>query len=258
MLGRHIQLIKILFLSLILCGCQSVKIKDHAPNVYVDVSTIQNAKPKVEKRSFNGNPESYRVNGHTYHVLKSAKGYKAIGVASWYGVKFSNHLTSSGEPYDMFAMTAANKALPIPTYVKVTNLENRRQVIVKINDRGPFIKRRLIDLSYVAALKLGLFPRGTARVQVEAIDPYEFNHKYVYHQLGAFKYKNHAKQLQKKIREKKIPCKIFKRKIKNMILYEVKVGPAKSQRILDQYLKKIEKEPKKQSEKLLKSRTNRL
>ena len=118
-----------------------------------------------------GNPESYVVYGKTYHTLSSSKGYKERGAASWYGTKFHGKRTSSGEPYDLYAMTAAHKTLPLPTYVEVTNLKNGRTVIVKVNDRGPFHDDRLIDLSYAAAAKLDILPYGTGEVEVRAIDP---------------------------------------------------------------------------------------
>jgi rare lipoprotein A len=113
----------------------------------------------------------YTVFGHKYYVLRSSRNYEEQGVASWYGTKFHSHHTSNGERYDMLAMTAAHKTLPLPTYVQVTNLRNGKKVIVKINDRGPFESNRLIDLSYVAAKKLGMLGHGTTRVDVKAIDP---------------------------------------------------------------------------------------
>ncbi|MDB2410034.1 septal ring lytic transglycosylase RlpA family protein [Pseudomonadales bacterium] len=106
--------------------------------------------------------------------MKSSKGYKEKGGASWYGTKFHGRLTSNGERYNMYAMTAAHKSLPIPTYVKVKNLENGREIIVRVNDRGPFHEGRIIDLSYAAATKIGMLKKGTARVEVEAIDPREW------------------------------------------------------------------------------------
>ncbi|RMG51823.1 MAG: septal ring lytic transglycosylase RlpA family protein, partial [Gammaproteobacteria bacterium] len=137
----------------------------------VDVSHIPDARPRVEPRSKYGNPDSYVVNGRRYHVRKSAAGYVERGIASWYGRKFHGRRTSSGEPYNMYAMTAAHKTLPLPTYVRVTNLKNGRSVVVKVNDRGPFHDNRLIDLSYAAAEKLGIVGTGTGFVEVRAIDP---------------------------------------------------------------------------------------
>lgn len=129
--------------------------------------------PGEEPRSKYGNPPSYEVNGETYHVLPTARGYQERGRASWYGEDFHGKRTSSGEPYNMHAMTAAHKTLPLPTYVRVTNVENGREIIVRVNDRGPFVEDRIIDLSFAAATELGVIRRGTAEVEVTAIDPVE-------------------------------------------------------------------------------------
>jgi rare lipoprotein A len=125
--------------------------------------------PRLEPRSTRGNPASYSVDGKTYQVMESAAGYYATGMASWYGQKFHGRLTSSGEPYDMFQLTAAHRSLPIPTYVRVTNLDNGKASVVRVNDRGPFHSDRIIDLSYAAAVKLDFHDRGTARVRVEVM-----------------------------------------------------------------------------------------
>ena len=122
-------------------------------------------------RSKYGNPESYEVYGKTYHVLATARGYRESGRASWYGEEFHGKRTSSGEPYNMHAMTAAHRTLPLPSYVRVSNLQNRREVIVRVNDRGPFHDDRIIDLSFAAASELGLLRNGTAKVEVVAVDP---------------------------------------------------------------------------------------
>jgi len=124
----------------------------------------------VSERSPQGNPPFYEVLGRRYYVLDSAEGYVERGIASWYGREFHRRRTSSGEIYDMHAMTAAHKTLPLPTWVEVTNLENGRKVIVKVNDRGPFVGDRIIDLSYAAANALDMVRAGTARVEVRAID----------------------------------------------------------------------------------------
>ena len=170
-------------LAIILAGClwgcstveQSVKDadseKDGAPTGTVDVSRIPDAVPRDEPPSRYGNPESYEVFGNRYVVLRNNQGYVERGIASWYGTKFHGRRTSSGETYDMYAMTAAHKTLPLPTYVEVENLGNGRKVIVKVNDRGPFHDNRVLDLSYTAALKLGFASEGTALVEVRAIDP---------------------------------------------------------------------------------------
>jgi len=148
---------------------------DGPPSENIDVSTIPNAIPRESTPSRYGNPASYEVFGQRYYVMPSSEHYKERGIASWYGSKFHGRRTSSGEPYNMHAMTAAHKTLPLPTYVKVTNLKNKRQVILKVNDRGPFHEGRIIDLSYTAAVKLGIKATGTGWVEVEAINPKQKN-----------------------------------------------------------------------------------
>lgn len=136
-----------------------------------DVHQVPDAVPRDEPRSAFGNPPFYFVAGHRYVVLPSASGYIERGVASWYGTEFHGLRTSTGEPYDMFAMTAAHKTLPLPCYARVTNLSNGRSVVVRINDRGPFVANRIIDLSYSAATRLDMIRNGTAFVQVEVLTP---------------------------------------------------------------------------------------
>lgn len=158
--------------------------------------------PKSEPISRYGNPDSYQVDGKTYEVMPTAKGYKQRGIASWYGTKFDKQRTSSGEAYDMYAMTGAHRTLPIPSYVRVRNLENNRTAIIRINDRGPFHSARILDLSYGAAHRLGLLPKGTARVEVETLLPKGQSSHHIAHyylQAGAFSSKNTAEQLRKKL-----------------------------------------------------------
>jgi len=137
----------------------------------VDLASIPDAVPRDEARSRYGNPDFYEVFGKRYHVLPSSEGYVERGIASWYGTKFHGKLTSTREPYDMYAMTAAHRTLPLPSYARVTNLRNGRSVVVRINDRGPFHDNRIIDLSFVAAKKLGVVDTGTGLVEVRALDP---------------------------------------------------------------------------------------
>ena len=132
---------------------------------------IPDAVPRVEPRSRYGNPPFYDVFGKRYYVLSSNVAYVERGVASWYGPGFHKVRTSTGEPYDMYAMTAAHKTLPLPAYVRVTNLQNGRSIVVRVNDRGPFVGNRIIDLSYTAAAKLDMLRNGTAMVEVRSIDP---------------------------------------------------------------------------------------
>ena len=136
-----------------------------------NLDSIPDAVPRKEPRSRYGNPETYEVFGRTYRVKRSAKGHVERGIASWYGPGFHAERTSSGEPYDMYAMTAAHKTLPIPVYVRVTYLENGRSVVVRVNDRGPFVGDRIIDLSYTAAHKLDMTRKGTALVEIRVIEP---------------------------------------------------------------------------------------
>lgn len=145
--------------------------RDSGPRQPVSVSHIPDAVPKYEKRTRAGNPSTYVVRGKRYYVMKSSKGFVQRGIASWYGKKFHGRKTSNGETYNMYAMSAAHKTLPIPTYVQVTNLDNGKQVIVRVNDRGPFHANRIIDLSYTAAKKLDIVGHGTGRVEIRAIEP---------------------------------------------------------------------------------------
>jgi rare lipoprotein A len=148
--------------------------KDYAPTadeIPDGIENIPDAVPIAEPRSRGGNSKSYEVLGKTYKVLNDTKGFRQRGYASWYGKKFHGRKTANGERYDMFQMTAAHKNLPIPSYVRVTDLDNGKSVVVKINDRGPFHSDRIIDLSYAAAAKLGLIGHGTSMVEIAALDP---------------------------------------------------------------------------------------
>ncbi len=160
-----------------LVACQSAPVprilerQDRAPSsVPYDLASLPDPVPRKEPPSRYGNPRSYTVRGRTYSVMPASDGYAEEGIASWYGQKFHGRRTSSGEPFDMFKLTAAHRSLPVPTYVRVTNLSNGRATIVRVNDRGPFHDNRIIDLSYAAAVKLGFHERGTARVRVETLD----------------------------------------------------------------------------------------
>jgi rare lipoprotein A len=137
----------------------------------IDVATLVEPTPKAEPRARYGNNPNYSVLGKDYHVMTDSRGYVERGIASWYGNKFHGYMTSSLEPYDMYRFSAAHKTLPLPTYARVTNLENGKSVVVRVNDRGPFHENRLIDLSYAAAVRIGIWPKGTGVVEVRAIDP---------------------------------------------------------------------------------------
>ena len=247
----------ILFAALSLQACSSAPssryniAQDHGPEKSVDVSRVKNAVPKNEPKSKFGNPERYEVLGEWYTVRDSSEGYTEKGIASWYGKKFHGHRTSSGEIYDMYAMTAAHKTLPLPTYVRVTHIENGRSIIVKVNDRGPIHDNRIIDLSYSAAKKLGVTATGTGEVKIVALDPDTFQRNQTYQpkfkrtaalvtkdqilaksklylQAGAFSNKKNATRLEKRL------IRIFKAKQvhsefsaeKN--IYRIRIGPLAS------------------------------
>lgn len=146
---------------------------DDGPAEAIDVSRIPEPVPRPEPLSRYGNRSPYNVLGRNYTVLPSARGYVERGISSWYGNKFHGYMTSSFEPYDMYQFSAAHKSLPLPSWARVTNLENGKSVIVRVNDRGPFHDNRLIDLSYAAAVKIGVWPKGTGLVEVRALIPGE-------------------------------------------------------------------------------------
>lgn len=154
-----------LLLLLVAAGCASQR-----PQPSVD--SAEPVECVTDGRSRYGNGPIYEVLGRRYVVLDSREGYRERGIASWYGKKFHGRLTSSREPYDMYALTAAHKTLPLPTWAKVTNLRTGQSVVVRINDRGPFVANRLIDLSYAAALAIGIVEDGTGMVEVAALDGY--------------------------------------------------------------------------------------
>lgn len=177
-----------------------------------DVSKLVEPVPKVEARSPYGNKSPYTVLGRTYRVLPTARGYDERGIASFYGTKFQGYKTSSLETYDMYAFSAASTTLPLPSYARVTNLENGKSVIVRVNDRGPFHQNRLIDLSYAAAVKIGIWPKGTGLVEVRGIDPSQparelpppvavtAGHPGIYLQVGAFSDVANAERLAQRLR----------------------------------------------------------
>jgi len=237
------------------CSTQPDLQSDNAPLNPRDVSKVANAVPRNEPLSRYGNPDSYVVYGKRYYTLSSSKGYKERGTASWYGTKFHGKRTSSGEPYDLYAMTAAHKTLPLPTYVEVTNLENGRSAIVKVNDRGPFHDDRLIDLSYAAAVKLDMLPTGTAQVEVRAIDPDEpdtmvkdsgdqpaatAENMVLYLQVGAFSNQSNAQQLQHDLQSQNIgDVRIVEAATDAGAFYKVQVGPLTSHREANRVTQKL-------------------
>lgn len=217
--------------------------QDGPPATPVDVSQVPDAIPRHEPRSRYGNPESYVVFGRRYYVMDSSDGYAERGIASWYGKKFHGRRTSSGETYDMYAMTAAHPSLPLPTYVEVLNLENGRKVVVKVNDRGPFHDNRIIDMSYAAANRLGMLEKGTALVKVRAIDtspgPGEPQLRQVsaqpypttvtdrfYIQVGSFTERDNAERMRGMLSGlDEDPAKIHQAVVNGRMVYRVKFGP---------------------------------
>ncbi len=194
------------------------------------------------KKSSSGNPSSYVVLGKRYYVLDSAAGFRQRGIASWYGPDFHGKNTSSGERYNMHAMTAAHKTLPIPVMVRVKNLDNGKSVVVKVNDRGPFVDDRIIDLSYAAAQKLDMVGPGTARVEITALDasgkaskasvraiplPQESAAQAdIYIQLGSFGNINNARKMRNELRARhEKPIVIRNVKTSAGSLYRVQLGP---------------------------------
>jgi len=161
-----------------LASCSSVPDQQSATNspdaALAAALAVEEPVPQFEPPSRSGNPDTYVVFGRRYRVKESSEGYRESGVASWYGWDFHGRKTSSGPPFNMFELTAAHKSLPIPTYARVTNLENGRSIVVKINDRGPFIDDRAIDLSYAAAARLEMLEQGTAQVEIVALAPYQY------------------------------------------------------------------------------------
>jgi len=185
-----------------------------------------------------GNTSPYVVDGVSYEVLEDYGHYREQGIASWYGGKFTGYETSNGELYDVYQPTAAHRSLPIPSYARVTNLENGRSVVVRVNDRGPFHADRLIDLSYAAAVKLGYMEQGTALVEVESIavdgvedrrDPVYGDYRFI--QIGAFGEESTALALQKELRALvSAPVFISPVEMNGKSLYRVRVGPAQDAR----------------------------
>ena len=207
-----------------------------------DVSKLPEPVPKIEPRALYGNKSPYTVLGQTYNVLASPNGYVERGIASFYGNKFHGYKTSSLEDYDMYQFTAAHKTLPLPSYARVTNLENGKSVIVRINDRGPFHENRVIDLSYAAAVKIGVWPKGTGLVEVQGIDPSApVNQEAppppvvpppsehtpgIYLQVGAFSDPANAEHVAAQLRVANFaPVQVVDATIAGRLVHRVRVGP---------------------------------
>ncbi|TVP91595.1 MAG: septal ring lytic transglycosylase RlpA family protein [Pseudomonadaceae bacterium] len=217
---------------------------DGAPSYLMDVSTIPDAVPTPHTGAYKATP--YTLMGVRYKPMQDGRNYREEGIASWYGTKFHGRHTANGEVYDLYAMTAAHKTLPLPTYVKVTNLENNREVLVRVNDRGPFYSDRIIDLSYAAAKRLGFAERGTARVLVEGIDPVVWQQQNnpdgqlvdaalenvpvasgeLYLQLGAFSNSEAAEQLRQRVQSMvNASVTVMPVEQQRQTLHRVRIGP---------------------------------
>jgi rare lipoprotein A len=210
----------------------------------------------MEPRSTRGNPAMYEVFGKRYFVMASSEGYRERGVASWYGPGFHAKDTSSGEPYYMYAMTAAHKTLPLPAYVRVTNLANGRSIVVRVNDRGPFVGNRIIDLSNTAAHKLDMTRAGTAFVEVEALTPGSLGdaaravsvpqvvptqaQSQLYLQAGAFGQGDNAERLAARLRDAGIGDVAIIAPMPGSALWRVRVGPLADVASFDRLVVRLE------------------
>jgi rare lipoprotein A len=235
-------------LSVLFSACGSLGLQegpqDGPPGTAINADAIKDIVPKAEPLSKYGNPTSYVAAGKRYYVLKDAAGYVKRGTASWYGKKFHGQRTASGEIYNMYTMSAAHKTLPIPSYVKVTNLNNHKSAIVRVNDRGPFYGNRLIDLSYAAALKLGITGKGTAPVEIRtvtmgssttvaraprsAVSPSLTEQQQthgLYIQVGAFTARQNAERMQERISSHTSFSVTIREGGSDSAYYRVRIGP---------------------------------
>ena len=202
--------------------------KDDGPheNPPANLAEVPDAEPKLEPLHQYAN-RPYQVFGRNYVPLAQLQPFRERGLASWYGRRFHGQRTASGEVYDMYAMTAAHPTLPIPSYVRVKNLANGRSVVVRVNDRGPFYPGRIIDLSYVAAFKLGLLQAGSAQVEVESVLP-GGEAPVVYVQLGAFTSRENAESLRQRFADELTWVKESVQLLLTGDLWRLRVGPYRS------------------------------
>jgi peptidoglycan lytic transglycosylase len=220
-----------------------------APPTPAAANAVPDAVPRFEPRSAHGNPPFYDVLGQRYYVLADADGYLERGVASWYGPTFHGGNTSSGEPYDMYGMTAAHKTLPLPCYARVTNLRNGKSVVVRINDRGPFVANRLIDLSYTAAVKLDMIRDGTSLVEVRTLSPAVPDEltrasaqppPTLYVQAGAFADQQNAQRLLVRLQAAGLDHAFIALPLKSSLpLFRVRLGPVDSVAQFDEFAARL-------------------
>ena len=249
-------------LMMMLSVLAACSVRDGPPQNYSKKwDEIPDAVPREEARSKYGNPESYEVFGKRYYVMESGDGFMQKGLASWYGSKFHGQRASSGETYNMYAMTAAHKTLPLPSYVEVRNLENGRKAIVKVNDRGPFHDGRIIDLSYAAATKLGVVATGTAPVEIRVINVGDENNsnknesvknivsveeEYIdengklYVQIAAFSSEESALKMIEDLRKKNFQSvRIHVDNNNGKLLYRVRIGPVPTDNLAEKVLAQL-------------------
>ena len=232
----------------------------YKPPTMDDVPIVKKIPPRAEPRSRYGNPLSYVVFGKRYHTLTSSYDFVERGIASWYGKKFHGRRTSSGEEYDMYAMTAAHTRLPLPTYVQVTNLKNGKKIIVRVNDRGPFHNNRIIDLSYTAASKLGIVRQGTGLVEVRALNERNYlasarkggkvtgtstkkvaslNPK-IFVQVGAFSTRDNANRMRRRVDGQNLGTVTVSSVIKGRKkLHRVRIGPLPTVQSADEVIAEL-------------------
>ncbi len=219
-------------------ACTQLEPGDGKPLYELSADEVVEPIPRPEKIVAAGNTSPYRVNGQTYRVMNSGAGYRERGVASWYGRKFHGRKTANGETFSAYKASAAHRSLPIPAYVRVTNLDNGRSMVVRVNDRGPFHSDRIIDLSYAAAVRLGFAESGTARVEVAAIDvPGNRDLRaggllgtpsshYRYIQVGSFSEAESAHALGHRLREQmRAPVAVSEIVLGDSAYFRVRVGP---------------------------------
>ncbi|MDO1527687.1 septal ring lytic transglycosylase RlpA family protein [Fulvimonas sp. R45] len=227
---------------------------DGAPPAFI--ATLPEPVPKAEPRALYGNKSPYSVRGQTYRVLPSAAGYDERGIASYYGNKFDGYKTSSLENYDMYKFSAASKVLPLPSYARVTNLANGKSVVVRVNDRGPFHENRIIDLSYAAAVRIGIWPKGTGLVEVQGIDPSGGVRELplppvvtggaarpgIYLQVGAFADPANAERVAQQLRQANLaPVQVIDADVGGHRVRRVRLGPLADAEAADRASDRIER-----------------
>ena len=251
------KIITLFSLFSVISACSTAPKKSAVPErSAAELAKIPDAVPRAEPRSKLGNMNTYEVFGKRYYVLDSSDGFEQQGIASWYGPKFHGKKTSSGEIYDMYAMSAAHKTLPLPSYLEVKNLENDRKIIVRVNDRGPFHDNRVVDLSYTAAIKLDMIAKGTALVEIRAINPR--THRSgggpvstrsqpqetrapldFYIQVGVFSDYGNAERLLDRLSALDAPVKAEATMLNGRVAFRVKIGPLNNIEVADDIVSRL-------------------